>query len=227
MYSIMLASLSEITFGKDLISIGEYAFSNTALISVVVPDSVTSVGAYAFDGCAALESVVLSAGMNSVDGFIFNNCPALTTVVIPSGVTEIGESAFKGCEGLTKVTLPETLVTIGANAFMNCGNLSSIEIPKSVTLIGVGAFNNCLSLSSVTFEAGGTEDLVIADGTGSDSVFYATALTEIHLPARLTQVGAWSFYKAESLQSVVFEEENGVSRLQSINYLAFASLLSK
>ena len=218
------ASLSEITFGKDLISIGEYAFSNTALISVVVPDSVTSVGAYAFDGCAALESVVLSAGMNSVDGFIFNNCPALTTVVIPSGVTEIGESAFKGCEGLTKVTLPETLVTIGANAFMNCGNLSSIEIPKSVTLIGVGAFNNCLSLSSVTFEAGGTEDLVIADGTGSDSVFYATALTEIRLPARLTQVGAWSFYKAESLQSVVFEEENGVSRLQSINYLAFASL---
>lgn len=217
-------SLSEIIFGKELATIGEYAFASTVLHTVELPDTVTSVGAYAFDSSSALENVRLSAGMNSVGGFIFNNCPALTTVVIPSGITEIGESAFKGCEGLTKVTLPETLVTIGASAFMDCGNLSAIEIPKSVTLIEAGAFYNCVSLSSVTFEAGGTEDLVIADGTGNDSVFYATALTEIRLPARLTQVGAWSFYRADNLQSVVFEEENGVSRLQSINYLAFASL---
>jgi hypothetical protein len=106
--------------------------SNTLIAgckNAVIPNTVTSIGHGAFDGC-----------------------DSLTTITIPNSVTNIGEGAFKGCESLTSVTIPNSVTSIGDYAFYDCSVLESITIPNSVTSIGEGVFFNCYALTSITFE---------------------------------------------------------------------------
>ena len=94
--------------------------------NTIIPNSVTSIGSYAFYGCTGLSSII-----------------------IPEGVTSIGESAFDACTGLTSITIPSSVESIGWGAFWGCSNLASIEIPNSVTTIGEWAFRDCKALSDV------------------------------------------------------------------------------
>ena len=100
------------------------------MTAITIPNSVTSIGYYAF-------------------GY----CTALTTVTIPNSVTSIGNYAFYGCSSLTSVTIPNSVTSIGENAFYNCTGLTSVTIPSSVTSIGNYAFYGCSSLTSITCEA--------------------------------------------------------------------------
>jgi hypothetical protein len=97
---------------------------------VTIPNSVKSIGHYAFYGCSGL-----------------------TSVTIPNSVTSIGRSSFSGCSGLTSVTIPNSVTSIGHQAFEDCSGLTSVTIPNSVTSIGEDAFWRCSGLTSVTVKA--------------------------------------------------------------------------
>ena len=79
------------------------------LTSVVIPDSVTSIGEDAFYNCSSLTSVVISDGVTSIGEYAFYNCSSLTSVVIPNSVTTIGRRVFFYCRGLTSVTFEGTV----------------------------------------------------------------------------------------------------------------------
>ena len=123
---------------------------------VTIPEGVTEIGGYAFEGCTGLTSVTIPAGVTKIGGRTFSGCTGLTSVTIPAGVTEIGSSAFYGCKGLTSVTIPEGVTEIGGYAFSGCTGLTSVTIPEGVTEIGEGAFYDCKGLTSVTIPAGVT-----------------------------------------------------------------------
>ena len=93
---------------------------------LLIPNSVTSIGDYAFRGCSGL-----------------------TSVTIPNSVTRIGDVAFWGCTGLTSVTIPNSVTSIGNEAFSSCSGLTSVTIPNSVTSIGKWAFSGCYELLDV------------------------------------------------------------------------------
>lgn len=114
--------------GKPVTMIDHAAFYNSAVTSVTIPDSVTSIPDSAF-------------------GF----CSQLTNISIPNSVTYIGFSAFNSCTSLKSITLPSSLSTIQSEAFYNCGNLETIRIPVSVTFIGNYAFAGCPSSMTVTY----------------------------------------------------------------------------
>ena len=91
--------------GEDY-GIDESAFSRNAdLVSVTIPNSVTSIGNYAFYQCSGLTSVTIPNSVTSIGDYAFYDCFGLTSVTIPNSVTNIGSSAFDGCSGLTSVTV--------------------------------------------------------------------------------------------------------------------------
>ena len=133
---------------------GKYVSSSilegyTNIKEVVIGDSVTSIGAYAFSGCSSLTSVVINGG--SIGYYAFNGCDSLTSVEIGDSVTSIGENAFYECSSLTSVEIPDSVTSIGWFAFYGCSSLTSVEIPDSVTSIGNWAFYKCSSLTNITF----------------------------------------------------------------------------
>ena len=122
------------------------------LVSVSIPDTVTSIGDYAFWNCNSLTSITIPDGVTSIGEDAFRDCSSLTSITIPEGVTSIGYGAFDGCSSLTSITIPSSVTSIGRYAFSGCTVLTNITIPSSVTSIGFAAFSGCTGLASVTFE---------------------------------------------------------------------------
>jgi len=120
-----------------------------AKISVTIPNSVTSIGNYAFYGCSNLTSVTIPNSVTSIGNYAFYGCSSLTSVTIPNSVTSIGLEAFAYCSSLASVTIPNSVTSIGNYAFYGCSNLTSVTIPNSVTSIGYDAFYGCDNLKSI------------------------------------------------------------------------------
>lgn len=131
--------------GKPVTTIGHAAFFNSAVTSVTIPDSVTSI---------------------SDEAFV--NCPKLTNISIPNSVTYIGFSAFSSCTSLKSITLPSSLSFISGALFLGCSQLTTIHIPVSVTSIGNNAFADCPSLMTVTYPGSKTQWDDITKGRNSD-----------------------------------------------------------
>jgi hypothetical protein len=113
------------------------------LTEVNIPNSVTSIGNYTFQGCTELSSVIIPESVTSIGGSAFEDCTGLTTVTIGNSVTSIGGSAFSGCTGLTSVTIPNSVTSIGRYAFENCANIESVifEDGESELTLGDDVFS--------------------------------------------------------------------------------------
>ncbi len=111
---------------------------------------------YAFNGCRGLTSVIIGNSVTSIGDSAFSGCSGLTSVIIGNSVTSIGDSAFSGCSGLTSVTIPDSVTSIGSRAFYNCSGLTSVKIGNGVTSIGDLAFRDCSGLTSITIGSGVT-----------------------------------------------------------------------
>lgn len=198
--------------GKPVTAIAGGAFwCQNTLQSVVILDSVTSVGNMAFADCEALTSVSLPSGLESISDCVFFGCTKLLTVNIPDSVTTIGSEAFNGCSRLRSITLPDGVTGIGAKAFAGCSGIGSIAIPEGVTCISDGVFNNCSSLATVTLGSAVTD-------IGEFAFSGCHRLVSIMLPESVSRIDPYAFYGCSSLTSLMIPK--GVA---SIGYSAFAS----
>lgn len=149
-YKGIMPDNTSITLRSDTKGISPYAFSNSwGLISLAIPDSVSTIGDHAFYNCSNLASLSIGNSVKSIGDYAFNNCKALPSVVIPNSVITIGNGAFASCVALTSLGIGNSVTTIGASTFYGCSGLTSVTIPNSVTLIGRLAFNSCSSLASI------------------------------------------------------------------------------
>ena len=135
---------------NSVTSIGDYAFAGCSITSITIPNSVTSIGYGAFETCSSLTSITIPEGVTSIGGYTFDGCSSLTSITIPNSVISIGDNAFYKCSSLTSVTIPESVTSIGSWTFYSCSSLTSVTLPDCVTSIGKYAFYGCSSLTSVT-----------------------------------------------------------------------------
>ena len=178
-----------------VVELGEDAFFETNVESVVIPDSITELGSDVFRGCEYLKKVTLPKGLDSIPGGFFESCSALKeitlpevlkkigedafsssgleSVTVPASVVEIDKEAFKLCKALKEITLPERLKIIGEDAFRLSG-LESITIPDSVVYISSRAFSGCKNLKTVTIGSG-------IKGIGAGAFEYCSSLTTFNI----------------------------------------------
>ena len=132
----------------------------TGFKNTVIPNSITSIGNYAFYDCDGLTRITIPNSVTSIGYYAFQNCSGLTNVIIPNSVTSIGSEAFRGCSGLTSIVIESgntqydsrnncnAIIETSTNTLIaGCKNTI---IPNSVTSIGNYAFLDCIGLTSVT-----------------------------------------------------------------------------
>ena len=141
--------------------------SNVEVTEVVIPDSVKSIGAYAFEGCNNLQQTEFASieGLCSIEFSnntanplyyahnLYINGEPVINLVIPKTVKTIGAYAFNNCTNLASLVISDSVTNIETNAFNGCSRLASIEIPNSVTEIGDNAFGDCSYLKSLSYNS--------------------------------------------------------------------------
>ncbi len=211
------SALKSVTVPAGVTSIGTSAFRQTALEEFDMPDAVTTLGEYVFEGCKQLRRVHLSRRLTTIPVRTFSDCQALEEVNIPQRVTRIEHDAFVRCykmpspllpEGLTHldeyafwdtrfdhINLPSTLQIIGRECF-RYSHLRSIDVPANVVEIKQGAFEYCDSLRHATLPEG---LLYLQNEAFRD----CPLLEDVALPAGLRVLGEWVFHGNKSKKTFV------------------------
>lgn len=179
-------TVTEITLGNTVETIEEGAFEYfTALESVNIPSSVTSIGAYAFYGCTSLSSALtIPDAITDLATEVFRNCTSLTSVTLPAQMNSIGRGAFNNCR-LASITIPNGLTEIAPYTFYY-NSFESVEIPEGVTTIGEGAFRACLNLETVTLPS-------TLETIGEEAFVGNNMIEALTIPANVT-LGKKAFY---------------------------------
>lgn len=230
--------------GKPVTHIGQRAFANLRLLdhgeysnikSIVIPNSITSIGKSTFSYCTSLTSITIPNSVTNIGESAFNDCDSLASITIPDSVTSIGFATFYSCNGLTSVTIGNGVKSIGNSAFCYCDKLTSITIPQNVTSIDNNAFEWCYRLveiynkSSIDIVAGsdgngyvgyyaknvytssnGSKLTTTADGfvlyDNATLVQYVGNQTDITIPDGLTSIIDSAFYRYNELTSITIPD---------------------
>ena len=243
-----------ITFKGDLTEIGDFAFwFCDRLESVILPNSLTTIGRGAFLGCSdlkefkgkfasndgrvlivdkVLKSVAPAAGLTeytipdivtTIGDGAFACCRCLTSITITDSVTTIGDEAFYDCSSLTSVTIPDSVTTIGDYAFCGCSSLTSVTIPDSVTTIGDGAFYVCSSLTKFNSKYASDDGRCLIID-GTLKSFAPAGLTTYSIPNSVTTIGDEAFASCRCLTSITIPDN--VTKIGGAAFSGCSSLTS-
>ena len=183
----------------------------------------------AFYGCTGLTTIVLGDSVKTIGGKVFYNCTGLSSVSIPNAVKNIGDSAFSGCSGLTSITIPDSVTSIGNSVFSSCSSLESVTLGNGITSFGNYLFSNCTSLKSVYYTGSLADWVGISFPSASSNPCYNGAdlyingekLTNVEIPSAATSIGSYAFYGCTGITSVTIPNS-----VVSIGNSAFAGCSS-
>ena len=230
-----IENLGKITTIKNSYNDKSGCFKNQkSLIYAKLPNTLISIGNYAFDGCSALTRVVLPSSLETISSRAFYHCSALASMNFPSSLVTIGNYAFEECVSLEGDVVVPLLTSLGAisfyktnissfsadiltsipnkaydkGVFQNCTNLRTLNLPNIVT-IGSNAFYGCTSLTNVNFSKTLTS-------IGNSAFNGCTSLTNVNFPSSLTVIGDSAFINCTSLTDITLP-----SSIITINTSAF------
>ena len=176
---------------------------------LIIPNSVTRIGQFAFDRCSSLKSIVIPDSVTQIGDRAFYVCSSLKSIVIPESVTQIGQYAFSECSSLQSIEVSKGNAIYDSrnncNAIIETENntlvagCSQTVIPDSVTQIGDSAFSGCSSLQSIVIPESVTE-------IGSDAFSCCRSLQSIAIPDSVTKMGKHAFSYCSRLQSIVIPD---------------------
>jgi len=191
--------LFTIEVATKVTAIEDAAFYECEAQNIVIPDTVTTIGAFAFCKCTFLVVIKLPPTIKSLGNGAFAECYALTAITLPPSVISVGDAIFGECISLTTVTLPPTLTALGDVAFAGCLSLTAITLPSTIRSLGWGAFSECTSLSTITIPGKVT---VLRHKIFSQ----CSSLKSIYLPVDLTYIAYSAFDLCQKLDTITFSD---------------------
>lgn len=220
-------NIARLNFPKrGLLKIGGSAFPSCPVRELHLPETLTYIGPYAFEGFKELEELVIPDSVESVGKWrVFKDCSSLKSVKLPAHLKVITDSMFAGCAKLRSVTIPEGVMELDST-FYQCASLKEISIPRSVIKIGHNTFSACTKLEKIDVAEDnpvyksvdnccltkdgrtlvfGCSSSVIPEGVKviEDFAFYmCPGLKNVTIPEGVEYIGNWSFGDCRELESV-------------------------
>ena len=177
--------IADIELDSTVTKIPAYAFEGDGITSILIPDSVTSIGESAFAGSKTLINVSMGSGINEIGDFAFYYCSNLESVMIPENAVSIGEHAFGICEGLTQITMPESVTSIGEYAFYESNNITDVYYggtEEQWNAITVGEYNDALLNATIHFAGENSETTVPGETYPEEEL----PVLELDVPTQVT-----------------------------------------
>jgi len=184
----------------------------TEAFSVIIPDSVTSIGNYAFSNCFSLINITIPDSVTNIGDWAFSGCRNLINVIIPDSVISIGNRAFSGCNSLTSVNIPDSVESIGNGAFHYCTGLVAINISVSHTAYTSedGVLYNKDKTLLHTYPAGKIADsFIIPDSVtiiGDSAFSWCKSLIRVTVPDTVTSIGDFAFVGCDRLTGITIPD---------------------
>ena len=189
----LVLGLASAVIPETVVSIGDYAFAYRKNLSeIAIPSSVTAIGSYAFADCENLKTIEVSESVKSIQSCVFKSCVSLTKATWRTLVS-VPDSAFEGCSALTDVKL-SNVTKIGERAFSGCIGLKEIILPQSLTEIGEYAFNKT-ALASITLPQSIDK---VGNGWFSDCKYLET----VYFDGKIKEIGNSAFISCISLKNI-------------------------
>lgn len=192
------AGLTSVTIPESVTSIGNWAFSESGLTSIVIPNGVTKIGSYAFSWCSDLAEVSFPDTLTTIGSSAFYECVSLTDAALPDSVTVLGDSVFWDCRSLKNVTIPHYISVIDEYTFYGCSSLSSVTLSDGVLVISPYAFAWCDRLTDITL----SNNLKIINNYAFSN---CSALTSVTIPRSVRAIGAYTFSNCHALADITFK----------------------
>lgn len=209
----LVLGLASAVIPETVVSIGDYAFAYRKNLSeIAIPSSVTAIGSYAFADCENLKTIEVSESVKSIQSCVFKSCVSLTKATWRTLVS-VPDSVFEGCSALTDVKL-SNVTKIGERAFSGCIGLKEIILPQSLTEIGEYAFNKT-ALASITLPQS-------IDKVGNGWFGGCKYLETVNFDGKIKEIGESAFSGCISLKS--FEIPSSVVSIGNFAFLGCTSL---
>lgn len=190
-----LYCFSKIVFGEQVVSIPDQLCYATYCDTILLPESVDSIGLQAFASNNKLKYVKMPSSLSHMGQGVFFHCEQLSSIRIPEGISVLPINTFIYCQKLTDVVLPSTLDTIQSSAFSLCLALPHITLPSGIKFIDDYAFGDCSALQDINLPEG-------LKSVGKSVFRNCTSLESITLPDGVTSIGEYAFENCSALREV-------------------------
>ena len=216
-------SLLTVSFPEGFTTIGSYTFKATdqipsALVSVDLPSTLSSIEQFAFTYCNSLESLVIPEGITVIPNSMANYTTSLKTLVLPSTIEKISDSAFRSANLADGVVIPEGCTEIGSYAFKACG-AKEVLVPSTIEKLGNDIFRECASLVTVYcnspiigyqmfYDCDELQRVYLENTVKIDNYAFCnpngglSKIDTLNLPEGLTSIGTYAFTRS-SLEELV------------------------
>ena len=161
------------------------------LVSVFIPNTVTSIGDYAFRSCTNLVDIDIPNSVKQLGQRIFFHCDGLESVSLPNGITSLPFGLFEYCRKLKNIIIPDTVTSLGSYCFQEC-SIEYLFVPPSVTTISTGALTNWKATQIIDFSQHQSVPTL-----SSQNNFKATIYVPMALLDEWKSATNWSLYASQ------------------------------